>query len=70
MTSPEERIAVLETKVDLLTDTVKEMAKDVRVTNETLSQAKGGWRLFMMVGGFSAAVGAFIGKFLPYFWKA
>lgn len=68
--TPEERIAVLETKVDILTDTVREVLKDVRSTNETLSQAKGGWKLFMMVGGFSAAVGAFIGKMLPYFWKA
>ena len=67
--TPEERIAVLETKVDVLTDTIKEMAKDVKATNETLSQAKGGWRLFMMVGGFSAAVGAFIGKMAPYLWK-
>lgn len=66
--TPEERIAILETKVEALIDSIKEMSRDVKSTNETLLQAKGGWKLFMMVGGFSAAVGAFLGKFLPYIW--
>lgn len=67
--TPEERLAVLETEFRIMKSELQEMRGDVRTIRDTLLQAKGGWKLFMMVGGFSAAVGAFIGKFLPYFWK-
>lgn len=37
--------------------------------NKTLSEAKGGWKMFLMVGGFSAAVGGLVAKLLP-FWQS
>lgn len=70
MTSPEERIAVLETKHTTVEQDIVELKADVRIIRDTLLEARGGWKLFMMVGGFSAAAGAMVGKFLPYIWKA
>lgn len=36
--------------------------------NQTLSEAKGGWKLFMIVGGASAAFGAFLVKVMSFWW--
>lgn len=36
--------------------------------NQTLSEAKGGWKLFMIVGGASAAFGAFLIKLMSVWW--
>ena len=36
-------------------DEIKEAIKEI---SKTLSEAKGGWRMFMMIGGVGATVGA------------
>lgn len=42
-----------------------EMKGDLKAIRETMDQAKGGWRLLVMVSGFSAAFGALIVKLAP-----
>ena len=61
-----ERIAVLETEMKNLTTSVGVMGIDVRAIRDTLMEVKGGWKLFMLVGGFGAAIGAILGKLLAY----
>ena len=34
---------------------------------ETLSEAKGGWRTLLWVGGAAGAIGALVAKFVPWF---
>lgn len=52
-------------------DRVIEQMKAMQITltdiSATLSEAKGGWRVLMMVGGVSGAVGAFIVKALYWY---
>ena len=37
---------------------------DVKAIRETLDRASGGWRMLMVVGGLSAAIGGFVTKVL------
>ena len=39
---------------------------DIKEILQTLHEAKGGYRTLMLVGGMAGAVGALIGKFLPW----
>lgn len=43
-----------------------ELKKDVKAIRETLSEAKGGWRVMLMISGISATVGGLVAKFLPW----
>jgi chromosome condensin MukBEF ATPase and DNA-binding subunit MukB len=67
MTTPEERIAVLEVQVENLQKTLDLVGNDVRTIRDTLAQARGGWKTLLLVAGFAGTVGAFIGKFTPFF---
>ena len=44
--------------VERLTEAMSETNKNVAAINGTLSEATGGWRVLMAVGGASGAVGA------------
>jgi hypothetical protein len=61
------KVAVLETEMRVVKDDVAEIKQDVRAIRDTLSQAKGGYKTLMLVGGMAGAVGALLGKFLPFF---
>ena len=67
MTDIDVKVAVLETEMRVVKDDVAEIKTDVRAIRDTLSQAKGGWKTLMLVGGMAGAVGALLGKFLPFF---
>jgi len=62
--SGNERIAVLETELKSMKKQHEEMARDIKTILSTLSEAKGGWRVMMMVGGASGVLGAFISKWI------
>jgi len=62
--SGNERIAVLETELKAMKKQHEEMARDIKTILSTLSEAKGGWRVMMMVGGASGVLGAFISKWI------
>jgi chromosome condensin MukBEF ATPase and DNA-binding subunit MukB len=65
--TPEERLAVLEAEMRDVRDDVKEIAADMKVVRDTLSQAKGGWRTLMLVAGCAGASGALAAKLLLFF---
>lgn len=60
-------IARLQVKVDHLTENLAELTKAMQLLaekvegiGETLTEAKGGWRMLMLVGGAAGSVGAFL----------
>ena len=63
----EVKVAVLETEMRVVKDDVGEIKTDVRAIRDTLSQAKGGWKTLMLVGGIAAAVGATFSKLAAWF---
>lgn len=59
----------LTAKVEHLEKEVAELRTDVRHMVAMLEQARGGWKLLMLVGGVAGAVGAAIGKAASW-WMA
>jgi hypothetical protein len=43
-----------------------EVKKALQDINKTLSEAQGGWKMMMMVGGFGAAIGSLIAWILNF----
>jgi len=62
--SGNERIAVLETELKAMKSQHDDMARDIKIILATLSEAKGGWRMLLLVGGSGGLVGAFIAKWI------
>ena len=60
-------VAKLEVQVERLENDVHEMKSDIKAIRATLDNATGGWRMFLLVGGVSAAVGGLLVK-LVSFW--
>lgn len=58
------RVAVLESQFAEMKRQQEDMALDVKKVLSALSEAKGGWRVMMMIGGSAGLVGAFIGKWI------
>jgi hypothetical protein len=52
-------------RLDALERDIEEIKADVKQVLQQMAEAKGGWRLLMLVGGMSATVGGFIAKYLP-----
>ena len=52
------RVAVLESEIRHLNETVDKIATDVAAMKSTMDQAKGGWRVVLLVAGVSGAIGA------------
>lgn len=55
-------VAKMEVQVKKLEEDVAEMKSDIKSILTTLNKAEGGWKLFLLVAGFSAAVGGLITK--------
>lgn len=53
--------------LDMRKDLTKLMEK-IDNMNLILEQAKGGWKVLMMVGGLSAVLGGIATKILAFFW--
>lgn len=47
---------------------IADMKKRVSQMDETIQQAKGGWKTLFMIAGAAGAAGALIGKFLHLPW--
>jgi prefoldin subunit 5 len=61
-------------QIESLQAQVKQLHRDMQAMNETLieinrtlSEARGGWKTLMLVGGIAAAVGATAAKFATWF---
>lgn len=63
---PEERdrLTRVETKVDAIEEDVKALKRDVQDIKTLLTEARGGWRVLVLIGGAGAAAGAFALKIL------
>jgi predicted ATP-grasp superfamily ATP-dependent carboligase len=48
----------LQLDMDKMVKDMDEIKESIREISKTLSEAKGGWRMFMMIGGVGATVGA------------
>lgn len=55
-------VGKLEIQVKKLEDDMTELKGDIKFIRQKLDQAAGGWKVFMMVGGAGAALGAFLLK--------
>ena len=59
-----ERLATLEQQMRDSRDDMAELKQDVKAIRGTLAEARGGWKLLMLLGGAAAALGAAFGKLL------
>ena len=50
--------------VRLLQIAVGDLDREVRRMNQTISEARGGWRILMLLGGSAAGIGAVLGTWL------
>ena len=53
--------------MDKMLEQMKVMQATLTSINETLSEAKGGWRVLMLVGGVSGTVGAALVKLVYWY---
>lgn len=60
------QIDSLNHEVRRLHEDMASIATQLAQINQTLSEAKGGWRTLMMVAGFSATVGGVLVKLLSW----
>ena len=54
-------------RLDSVEGDIAEIRTDVKLILAEMHKAKGGWRTLMLVGGAVGAVGALVGKLLPFF---
>ena len=59
-------IGRIEGKVNSLESDLTEVKADVKAILAVINQTKGGWKIMMLVGGVTGAIGAFIVKILPF----
>ena len=64
MQSNESRLAVLESQLREYERRQHHVEEKVDRILSIVSEAKGGWRVMVMLGGAAGVVGAFIGKWL------
>jgi NADPH:quinone reductase-like Zn-dependent oxidoreductase len=60
-------IAHLQSDMDKLVESVAIMQKTLTDIDRTLSEAKGGWKMLLAVGGAGGAVGAFLVQ-IAHWW--
>lgn len=68
--SLESRVAVLESELSTLKTLAATIQTDVRMTRDAVLQAKGGWKVLMMIGGASGVAGAFVSKWIPVIFSS
>jgi hypothetical protein len=54
----------LQTDMDKMTKDMEEIKDAIREISKTLSEAKGGWKLLLIVGGIGASVATFVTWFI------
>lgn len=65
---PEERdrLTRVETKVDNIEEELRTLKADVREIKSLLTEARGGWRMLLLVGGAGAALGGLALKLIDW----
>lgn len=59
----------LEGDVKAIDSRVRDMQEKVDEMHRLLMQAQGGWRVMVMVGSASAAIGALVAKMIGLVWR-
>lgn len=57
-------VAKMEVQVENLEKDMADVKRDVKAIRTTLDKVDGSWKMLLVVGGFSAAVGGFVTKIL------
>lgn len=57
-------VGKLEVQVERLEQDMSEMKGDVKAIRATLDETRGSWKMLLVVGGFSAAIGGFVTKLM------
>lgn len=47
------------------TELLRQMSREITTMREQMAEARGGWRMLLMLGGASAAVGGLLATILP-----
>lgn len=61
-----ERIAKLEIEVFHLKESLDKLVTATERINQTLTEARGGWKTLMLVAGIASTLGALLSKLTPY----
>lgn len=56
-------------EISQLKDDMSTLKDDVHDIKIMMSEARGGWKVIMMIAGLSATVGALVAKFMPWLTK-
>lgn len=68
MADVERTLGQLEGRLDSAESDIAEIKKDVKEILAHINEAKGGWKLMMVLGGVSASIGGVIATYLPKFF--
>lgn len=63
----EAEVRHLREKIEVQAGLLRDAMRDLRTLNDILTQARGGWRVMVIVGGAAGALGAFASK-LASWW--
>lgn len=66
MTTTEQQIGALQAEVANVKEDVSEIRADMKEVLATLAEAKGYWKMGLIIAGFSATVGAFVAKVIAW----
>ena len=61
-----DRLRTVEVISEHLGSDLREIKQKLADINDTLQQAKGGWKTLLLVGGASATIGAAVAKIAPF----
>ena len=56
----------MEAQITALITQVSVLNGKVDAIDKTLSEARGSWRILLLIGGFAGTIGGFVGKYLPF----
>lgn len=59
-----ERLVTLEQQMRDSREDMAELKQDVKAIRSVLAEARGGWKILLLLGGAAAAIGAAFGKLL------
>lgn len=66
MSTTEQQIGSLQADMNNVKDDMKEMREDMKEVRTILAEARGYWKMLVIIAGFSATVGAFVAKLIAW----
>jgi hypothetical protein len=56
-------------EIGQLKDDMRSMKEDVHEIKMMMSEARGGWKVILLISGMSATIGALLSKLIPWLTK-